>query len=94
MGGELQGGIRRVPGLRLSGGRRLYEVLRDGRFVLVAHGRPVPETEWLRLAAPAGNLTGPLLIRPDAHIAWAADSPDPEGLRAALRHWPVASARS
>ncbi|MFJ3644512.1 FAD-dependent oxidoreductase [Streptomyces murinus] len=80
---------RRAPDLRLSGGRRLYEVLRDGRFVLVAHGRPVPETEWLRLASPAGNLRGPLLIRPDGHIAWASDTPDPEGLRTALEYWPV-----
>ncbi|MFF6872012.1 FAD-dependent oxidoreductase [Streptomyces sp. NPDC012450] len=81
----------RAPDLRLSGGRRLYEELRDGRFVLVARGRPVPETEWLRLVAPAGSLTGPLLIRPDGHIAWAADAPDPEGLRAALGRWPVAA---
>ncbi|MFE7931215.1 FAD-dependent oxidoreductase [Streptomyces sp. NPDC057456] len=83
---------RRAPDLRLSGGRRLYEVLRDGRFVLVTHGRPTPETEWLCLAAPAGNVCGPLLVRPDGHIAWAADAQDPEGLRAALRNWPVSAA--
>ncbi|MFE7334975.1 FAD-dependent oxidoreductase [Streptomyces griseus] len=85
---------RRAPDLRLSGGRRLYEVLRDGRFVLVAHGHPVPETEWLHLAAPAGNLTVSLLIRPDGHIAWASDTSDPEGLRSALRRWPVRTATS
>ncbi|MEU8893039.1 hypothetical protein [Streptomyces sp. NPDC048442] len=83
---------RRVPDLRLSGGQRLYEVLRDGRFVLVTHGRPVPETEWLRLAAPAGNLPGPLLIRPDGYIAWAANAQDPDDIRTALRNWPAMAA--
>ncbi|MFJ3229979.1 FAD-dependent oxidoreductase [Streptomyces sp. NPDC086787] len=80
---------RRAPDLRLADGQRLYEVLRGGDFVLVTRGRPVPETPWLRLAAPAGPLRTTLLIRPDAHIAWAADAPDTARLRAALRRWPV-----
>ncbi|MCF1511789.1 FAD-dependent monooxygenase [Streptomyces glomeratus] len=80
----------RVPDLRLAGGRRLYEVLRDGRFVLVTRGRPVPESEWLHIAAPAGSLRSTLLIRPDGHIAWAAEDPDTGQLRAALDRWPVA----
>ncbi|MFC8511218.1 FAD-dependent oxidoreductase [Streptomyces sp. NPDC057411] len=82
---------RRAPDLRLSGGRRLYEVLREGRFVLVTHGHPVPETPWLTLTAPAGNLRGPLLIRPDGHIAWASDTPNPESLHEALSQWPLTS---
>ncbi|MGW4593951.1 FAD-dependent monooxygenase [Streptomyces sp. NPDC004457] len=82
---------RRVPDLRLAGGRRLYEVLRGGTFVLVTHGRPVPETPWLRLAAPAGSLRTTLLVRPDAHIAWAADDPTGAALRTALDRWPVAA---
>ncbi|MFE5614952.1 FAD-dependent oxidoreductase [Streptomyces sp. NPDC056524] len=83
---------RRAPDLRLAGGRRLYELLRDGRFVLVTRGRPVPGTEALHLAAPAGALRPTLLIRPDGHIAWACDSPTPETVRAALKDWPVAPA--
>ncbi|UFR05228.1 FAD-dependent monooxygenase [Streptomyces sp. Go40/10] len=80
---------QRVPDLRLAGGRRLYEVLRDGRFVLVTRGRPVPGTPWLNVAAPAGELRTTLLVRPDGHIAWAADEPDPGALRGELQRWPV-----
>ncbi|MFG2121848.1 FAD-dependent monooxygenase [Streptomyces sp. NPDC048710] len=82
---------RRVPDLRLAGGQRLYDVLRAGRFVLITRDRPVPETRWLQLAAPAGNLRTTLLVRPDGHIAWAADGLDTEGLRAELELWPVAA---
>lgn len=80
---------RRVPDLRLAGGRRLYEELRDGTFMLITRGHPVPETPWLRLAAPARPLPSTLLVRPDGHIAWAANAPHPDQLRAALQHWPV-----
>ncbi|MEV6809359.1 FAD-dependent monooxygenase [Streptomyces sp. NPDC051129] len=80
---------RRVPDLRLADGRRLYEVLRDGAFVLVGRDRPVPEDAWLRVAAPAGDLRHTLLVRPDGHIAWAAGRPDRAGLRAELERWPV-----
>lgn len=87
---------RRAPDLRLAGGQRLYDVLRGGRFVLITRGRPVPETQWLHLAAPAGSLRTTLLVRPDGHIAWAADDLDDlddldtEGLRAELERWPAA----
>ncbi|MFD3515414.1 FAD-dependent oxidoreductase [Streptomyces sp. NPDC058657] len=80
---------RRVPDLRLASGQRLYEVLRGGRFVLITQGHPVPETQWLRLAAPAGSLRTTLLVRPDGHIAWAGENPDAAGIRAALGRWPV-----
>lgn len=80
---------RRVPDLRLADGQRLYEVLRGGGFVLVTRGHAVPETRWLRRAAPAGRLRSTLLVRPDGHIAWAADDPDTERVRAALERWPV-----
>ncbi|WP_405530237.1 FAD-dependent monooxygenase [Streptomyces avidinii] len=82
---------RRVPDLRLADGRRLYEVLRGGGFVLVAQGHPVPESEWLKVVSPAGSLRTTLLIRPDGHIAWATEEPDPERLRAELERWPVRS---
>ncbi|MFJ8566359.1 FAD-dependent monooxygenase [Streptomyces sp. NPDC093514] len=80
---------RRVPDLRLADGRRLYEVLRGGGFVLVAPGHPVPETDWLNTVSPAGSLRTTLLIRPDGHIAWACEEPDPGRLRAELERWPV-----
>ncbi|MET9597734.1 FAD-dependent monooxygenase [Streptomyces sp. NPDC006459] len=80
---------RRVPDLRLADGRRLYEVLRGGGFVLVAPGHPVPGTDWLNVVSPAGSLRTTLLIRPDGHIAWACEEPDPGRLRAELERWPV-----
>ena len=85
---------RRAPDLRIAGGQRLYEALRDGRFVLITRGHPVPETDRLRVAAPSGPLRTTLLIRPDGHIAWAADTPHPGQLHAALERWPVAAHRS
>ncbi|MGW7417276.1 FAD-dependent monooxygenase [Streptomyces sp. NPDC054863] len=89
---------RRMPDLPLilPDGRRTrtYELLHDGRFVL------------LQLAGPKGHFTAPehvtavsarpadpgpafaafadiaeVLVRPDGHIAWATDTTDPHGLR-------------
>ncbi|OEU85126.1 FAD-dependent oxidoreductase [Streptomyces abyssalis] len=83
---------KRVPDLPLASGR-LYEALRGGAFVLVSPlGAPPPDTSTeaddrtvhVRSAA-VGKRT--LLIRPDGHIAWASDRPDPQGLRQALTQW-------
>jgi hypothetical protein len=82
---------RRVADLRLADGRRLYEALRSGRFLLVSpDGAGSPAGP---LAGPwAGPLAGPLaghveavalaqparttvLVRPDAYIGWASDDP-------------------
>ena len=75
---------------------RLYDALRSGRFVLVdTGGQHEPEAAE---AIAAGRLDvavgtdpdGPsLLVRPDGHVAWAADAayPDPKGLRKALAEW-------
>ncbi|MFJ1914117.1 FAD-dependent oxidoreductase [Streptomyces sp. NPDC088147] len=83
---------RRAPDLALSSGR-LYEALRAGRFVVVGPrgdervrsvvpgDGPVLYTEF------AHSTTRTLLIRPDGYIAWAADAPDPSGLRGALAEW-------
>ncbi|WP_326688725.1 FAD-dependent monooxygenase [Streptomyces sp. NBC_01795] len=79
---------RRAPDLALASGR-LYETLREGRFVLVTpHGAP-SRAEDPRFvheeSAGAGRHT--LLIRPDGYIAWAGEGPAPEGLEAALTEW-------
>ncbi|MGE0299138.1 FAD-dependent monooxygenase [Pseudonocardia sp.] len=58
-----------------TGGTRLYEALRAGRFVLVA---PAGFAGPVTLAAPVT----PMLVRPDGYIAWAGETP--EGLDAAL----------
>ncbi|WP_328671748.1 FAD-dependent monooxygenase [Streptomyces sp. NBC_00322] len=65
---------RRAPDLELTQGR-LYELLREGRFVSVA-----PEGETPAAPAAPGSVIratwasdrrGELLIRPDGYIAWA-----------------------
>ncbi len=70
---------KRAADVPLADSRRLYEALRDGKFVLAADV-PVPpdvtdgygdRVAPVTTAAPTGMLT---LIRPDAYIAWAADT--------------------
>jgi 2-polyprenyl-6-methoxyphenol hydroxylase-like FAD-dependent oxidoreductase len=66
-------------------GRRLYEVLRSGGFVLVApRGFPAPQANGhLRvLSTPAGTAR---LVRPDAYVGWVGE--DSDGLQDALRTW-------
>ncbi|MER8001413.1 FAD-dependent monooxygenase [Streptomyces sp. NPDC095613] len=80
---------RRAPDLALTSGR-LYEALRQGRFVLVRPtGSPGPygADDHVLTVESARNGRRTLLIRPDGHIAWASDEPDPDGLRRALEQW-------
>ncbi|MER8067363.1 FAD-dependent oxidoreductase [Streptomyces sp. NPDC094034] len=83
---------RRAPDLALSSGR-LYEALRAGRFVAVGPRggasvrSAVPDDGPALYAEFAHSATRTLLIRPDGYIAWAADHPDPAGLRHALTEW-------
>ncbi|MFD7223562.1 FAD-dependent oxidoreductase [Streptomyces sp. NPDC059892] len=83
---------RRAPDLALSSGR-LYEALRAGRFVVVGPRGDervrsvVPGDGPVLYAESARSATRTLLIRPDGYIAWAADRPDPSGLRRALAEW-------
>jgi 2-polyprenyl-6-methoxyphenol hydroxylase-like FAD-dependent oxidoreductase len=64
----------RAQDVPLQDSRRLYEVLRDGKFVLLApetamsavHGR----RDRLVLAPPVDATMPWTLVRPDAHIAW------------------------
>jgi 2-polyprenyl-6-methoxyphenol hydroxylase-like FAD-dependent oxidoreductase len=62
--------------LRDSG--RLYEALRDGKFVLVAPDAAKPALDGVHdrvtLATPADATTPWTLVRPDAHIAWHGDA--------------------
>ncbi len=84
---------RRVPDLALREGR-LYETLRDGRFVLVT---PAGTAADPAAAAAAGALKDrldvvswasgrrtSLLVRPDGYAAWAAESASAEETEAAL----------
>ncbi|MFK8910988.1 FAD-dependent oxidoreductase [Streptomyces sp. YS-3] len=84
----------RVPDLTLTEGR-LYELLREGEFVLVtpedagakdtlaarAPGRRLIRAHW------RGDRRTTLLIRPDGYVAWAGENPAPAALEEALHRW-------
>ncbi|WP_199752785.1 FAD-dependent oxidoreductase [Actinoplanes sp. ATCC 53533] len=76
----------RAHDVPLRDSRRLYEVLRDGKYVLLA-----PEAarsaidgrqDRVVLASPVDTTMPWTLVRPDAHIAWRGE---PAALRAALQ---------
>ncbi|WP_042382893.1 FAD-dependent monooxygenase [Streptacidiphilus melanogenes] len=77
-----------------KGPTRLYEALREGRFVLVGpdattSGEDFP-ADWSDrvVTATAPSLTSEwLLVRPDGYIAWAAENPTPTQVRTGLTAW-------
>ncbi|GAA2676266.1 FAD-dependent oxidoreductase [Streptomyces lunalinharesii] len=83
---------RRAPDLRLAGGGRLYELLRQSAFVLVTPAGEIPEeamreaaTDRVVTACWASERRTALLVRPDGYVAWATDATDPGERAAALR---------
>ncbi|MFB7493263.1 FAD-dependent monooxygenase [Streptomyces sp. NPDC056161] len=82
---------RRVPDLRLAEKpARLYEALREGKFVLVGRDVAAVAAPWagrVVTAFPAAGLRPTLLVRPDGYAAWAAEDPDPDEVREALAQW-------
>jgi 2-polyprenyl-6-methoxyphenol hydroxylase-like FAD-dependent oxidoreductase len=91
---------RRVADLRLADGRRLYEALRSGHFLLIspndsgpgADGRKRADhfPDFVDTATLAAHARTTVLVRPDAYIGWASDDPgaDPAAALAALLHAP------
>ncbi len=88
---------RRMPDVRCTGGR-LYELLRDGRFVLVRTTNTAEDEQmgarWsdrVRSACRApGSVAGlptTVLVRPDGYVAWAADNPTQADAEAAVSRW-------
>ncbi|MGW3667677.1 FAD-dependent monooxygenase [Streptomyces sp. NPDC005141] len=84
----------RAPDIALKSGR-LYEALRGGRFVLIAPrpyeageigevGRAGERAGRLAVESWAGGRRTTVLVRPDGHVAWAAESPDATEVEAAL----------
>jgi hypothetical protein len=89
---------RRAPDVRLVSGKagetRLYEVLRGGRFVLLAppgEGAAIGWTGRIDPATPADVTLPIVLVRPDGYVAWATDDTAPASqdaeLRTALTRW-------
>ncbi|GAA4971630.1 2-polyprenyl-6-methoxyphenol hydroxylase-like FAD-dependent oxidoreductase [Nonomuraea thailandensis] len=83
---------RRMPDLRCAEGR-LYELLRDGRPLLVDAtpsgevARAVGDTVKVARHEDPG-VPGAVLVRPDGYVAWAADRGDlPGEAMAAVAQW-------
>jgi 2-polyprenyl-6-methoxyphenol hydroxylase-like FAD-dependent oxidoreductase len=80
-------GAPRTPDVEVRDGRRLYELLRAGSFVLLAPEATAASAArgWrdrLTVAQPASRQATLTLVRPDGYTAWTGDEPD---LSAALR---------
>jgi 2-polyprenyl-6-methoxyphenol hydroxylase-like FAD-dependent oxidoreductase len=88
---------RLVPDLTLDDGRRVAELLHDGRPVLLDldGGAADAARDWADRVDSVGahmvdRPAAALLIRPDGYVAWAAETFDTaaeSGLRAALQRW-------
>lgn len=85
-------GGNRVPDVTLTAGR-LYECLRGGRFVLITprNGPPHPydhdagaRKDRLAVGSWVSNRRTTVLVRPDGHVAWAAEDADDAAVEAAL----------
>ena len=88
-----------MPDLPCAGGR-LYELLRDGRFVLVessataSSGTAMVGARWsdrVRTARTEPHavpgLPTVVLVRPDGYVAWASDKDSSEDVVEAVTRW-------
>ncbi|MFJ1760078.1 FAD-dependent monooxygenase [Amycolatopsis sp. NPDC088138] len=70
-------GAPRAQDVALRDGSRLYEVLREGKFVLLTPDATQPAIAGLAdrvvPASPADPAVPWTLVRPDAHVAWRGD---------------------
>jgi hypothetical protein len=86
---------RLMPESALEDGRRVAELLRDARPVLLdlsGGAFAVAAEDWVdRVDVVTGSITDStvtgVLLRPDGYVAWATDAPDGPGLVAALERW-------
>jgi 2-polyprenyl-6-methoxyphenol hydroxylase-like FAD-dependent oxidoreductase len=79
---------RRMPDVD-CGGTRLYELLREGRFVLVTAAKvAVGDADVVHTVGDLVGLPDAVLVRPDGYVAWADDRlPSARDVRAAMAHW-------
>jgi 2-polyprenyl-6-methoxyphenol hydroxylase-like FAD-dependent oxidoreductase len=99
IGYQQAGGSRhRLAGRRLPAGRvtrtdgtaaRLYELFRDGRFVLLTADPGIfgddPVEHVQVVGGRAAGLPATVLVRPDGYVAWASDERDRGALPGAAR---------
>jgi 2-polyprenyl-6-methoxyphenol hydroxylase-like FAD-dependent oxidoreductase len=81
---------RRLKDVRLGGGRRLYELLRGGRGVLLDRTGRLSVTGWAdridHVVDGSEELDAPaVLLRPDGYVAWAGE--DQEDLLGRVPRW-------
>ncbi|MFG1698479.1 hypothetical protein [Nonomuraea sp. NPDC049309] len=77
---------RFVPDLALHGGRRVAELMREARPVLLdLGGGAALDDDWVRVVRASCDdpPADTLLIRPDGYVAWAGA----DGVEAAAEHW-------
>jgi len=80
---------RRMPDLDCAG-TRLYELMRDGRFVLATRDPASLSGPASVHSVQCGSLDGPamVLVRPDGYVAWASDRMlSPAQTSAAIAEW-------
>jgi 2-polyprenyl-6-methoxyphenol hydroxylase-like FAD-dependent oxidoreductase len=63
-------GAPRATDVALADGRRLYEVLREGKYVVLSAEFDVPDDDHVASVSPAKASTLATLVRPDGHVAW------------------------
>lgn len=94
---------RSTPDFLLVDGRRMGELLRAGRAVLLVFDAAaslyeavdVERARLLSIAQPAVDSLGlsALLVRPDGIVAWASDGADAAGLARAVQEWTSSAGR-
>ena len=79
---------RRMPDI-VCGGKRVYELLRDAKFVLVTAAPVQLERPDIVHAVDAHpELPDAVLVRPDGYVAWASERlPDAAELASAVDRW-------
>ena len=86
-------GDHRMVGKRMPdvdcGGTRLYELLREGRFVIVTKADlEVDRPDVVHAVHHDNELPAAVLVRPDGYVAWADDQlPTKSHVAAAIAHW-------